>query len=350
MNSADLVISIEQLAKTYRSTFWSGRAISALRGVTLQTQRGEIFGLLGPNGAGKTTLIKILLGVLRASSGTATVFGQPAGSMAARIRVGYLPESLRVDRHHTAQTALRYYGKISRMDSHTIESRMGSLLKLVGLEGRDREPVRRFSKGMYQRLGLAQALLHDPDLLILDEPTDGLDPVGRSEVRRLLVELKQRGKTIFLNSHILQEVELVCDRVAIMSGGQVRGVGSIDELTRHAGGGGVVFDIARDGSTLPQAHQDTAAQVRDLLEPIYRRPDAAPLSLQVDAMPEQRCRVRAIGDDQSCTDAAIDALRQNGWSILGVKTSRAGLEEVFLSLVALPEMNESTVSLAGTDS
>ncbi len=227
------VIQVEGLTKKYGAWFRSKRSIHALRGANLSANRGEVFGLLGPNGAGKTTLVKILLGVIRATSGTALLFDSPAGSARARNRIGYLPESLRIDRHHTARSALHFYGSMSGMSHAAIGAKLDELLASVGLQGRDRESVRRYSKGMYQRLGLAQALLHDPDLLILDEPTDGLDPVGRNEVRRILLELKSRGKTIFLNSHILQEVEMVCDRVAIMSSGLVRACGTIDELTRN---------------------------------------------------------------------------------------------------------------------
>ncbi len=342
MIGADKVISIDDLTKTYRRELWSGNTIAALRGVSLNVMRGEVFGLLGPNGAGKTTLIKILLGVVRASSGQANLFDQPAGSIEARRRVGYLPESLRIDRHHTARSALYFYGKMSRLDSSLITARIDPLLKMVGLEGRDREPVRRFSKGMYQRLGLAQALLHDPDLLILDEPTDGLDPVGRSEVRRLLMELKQRGKTIFLNSHILQEVELVCDRVAIMSQGQVRGMGRIEELTNHASGRELIIDVAcrsESASTtlIPQSTDELAVQVRNRVEPIYRSSPVAS-SLTIVVMPEARLRIKVLCDSQSLTDATVDMLRHDGYSILGLRTNRRTLEDVFLTLVEPPEI------------
>ena len=220
------IIDVHSLEKSYGTWSLTGRqTLVALRGVSLQAHAGEVFGLLGPNGAGKTTLIKILLGVVKPSGGTASLFGESVGSTAARQRVGYLPESLRVDRHHTARSALRYYGKLSRMSSRDIARRSDELLDLVGLRGRDRESVRRFSKGMYQRLGLAQALMHNPDLLVLDEPTDGLDPVGRSEVRKVIKRLRDSGKTIFLNSHLLQEVEMICTRVAILANGEIRGSG-----------------------------------------------------------------------------------------------------------------------------
>jgi len=345
------VISVDGLKKNYFSGFWSKRPLQALRGVSLDAYRGEVFGLLGPNGAGKTTLIKILLGVVKPSGGTAKLFDLPAGSIHARCRVGYLPESLRIDRHHTARTALEYYGRMSRLSGSVIASRIDPLLKLVGLEGRDREPVRRFSKGMYQRLGLAQALLHDPDLLILDEPTDGLDPVGRSEVRRLLLELKQRGKTIFLNSHILQEVEMVCDRVAIMSYGQVRGIGSIDQLTHNSGGRELWIDIAidsrRQSSDVSATSRDTITEIRSLLTPIFT--DQALVStairttkqtVQVDDLPGGLWRAKIDCDVQAKTDAAVDRLRQEGFSIVGVKSNRRTLEDVFLSLVE-PSATES---------
>ena len=228
--AGDPIVDVRDLAKVYRSWSLSGRRrVDALGGVSLQAAAGEVFGLLGPNGAGKTTLIKILLGVVKPTRGNASLFGQPVGSATARLRVGYLPESLSIDPHHTARSALRYYGRLSRMSGGLIDRRSDELLDLVGLGQRDKESVRRFSKGMRQRLGLAQALMHDPDLLVLDEPTDGLDPVGRSEVRKVIERLRDVGKTIFLNSHILQEVELICSRVAVLSHGKIRGAGRLEE-------------------------------------------------------------------------------------------------------------------------
>jgi ABC-2 type transport system ATP-binding protein len=330
VTSNQTVIAIQNLTKTYRGGLLGNRSIAALRQVSLETYRGEVFGLLGPNGAGKTTLIKILLGVIRASGGSARVFGHPAGSIAARSHVGYLPESLRIDRHHTARTALVFYGGMSRLDRPTIAKRSPELLRLVGLEGRDRESVRRFSKGMYQRLGLAQALLHDPDLLILDEPTDGLDPVGRSEVRRLLLELKGRGKTIFLNSHILQEVELVCDRVAIMASGQIRGVGTIDDLTEQLGNRTVRLELAATWSD---------DQVRHVLSEAIgvSDPSAAdtqsPAPLQMVRIGNHTWRVNIPWRDQASIDRLVDRLRQADISILSLTTPKRTLEDVFLSLV-----------------
>ncbi len=357
MNEQSAVIYVEQLAKSYRSLLWSKRSIDALRGADLQAHRGEIFGLLGPNGAGKTTLVKILLGVIRASSGKASLFGSPAGSLRARNRVGYLPESLRIDRHHTARTALHFYGRMSRMSHAEIHQKLDALLELVGLQNRDRESVRRYSKGMYQRLGLAQALLHDPDLLILDEPTDGLDPVGRNEVRRILLELKSRGKTIFLNSHILQEVELVCDRVAIMARGKVRACGTIDELTRNqAETQQVSMVLTRELSD----QRDATTLFNDLTQSLEREcliadqpsssvpvlSDQIGERLVADSRPSlgriqwsplpalpSAISIKATCNRQAAIDAMVDRIRERGLSIVSLQTHRRSLEDVFLELV-----------------
>jgi ABC-2 type transport system ATP-binding protein len=316
------------LTKTYKAGLIGGRSIAALRQVSLSVKRGEIFGLLGPNGAGKTTLIKILLGVIRGNGGSARVLGFPAGSIAARRRVGYLPESLRIDRHHTARSALRFYGGMSGLGGATIATRSDELLRLVGLENRDSESVRRFSKGMYQRLGLAQALLHDPDLLILDEPTDGLDPVGRSEVRRLLVEMRARGKTIFLNSHILQEVELVCDRVAVMAAGQVRGIGTIDELTERLGNREVKWHLAG---------VDDDARITSLLATHAGLSGESIARITIDRLPGGTLRASVPWVDQAGIDRSIDQIRAAGISIVSLTTPRRSLEDVFLSLVGSTE-------------
>ncbi len=305
------VVDVVDLHKTYRAGGLRSRSVEALRGVSLSAGRGEVFGLLGPNGAGKTTLIKVLLGVVKSRSGTASLFGLPAGSAAARRRVGYVPESLRIDRHHTARTAMRYYGRLSGLDSTTIRRRGDALLHRVGLAGRDRESVRRFSKGMLQRLGLAQALLHDPDLLILDEPTDGLDPVGRAEVRGLLAGLREEGKTIFLNSHILHEVEVICSHLAIMAAGRVLATGPIDSLG-GGGGGELIIEVAS---------QTGAAD---------RQP---PGVWTTEPMGGDRWQIRGCDVNQPEVDHAVDWLRAGGHSILQIRRTRQTLEQTFLSLI-----------------
>ena len=330
------IVDVRGLAKTYRGwSFGRRRAVEALREVTLESYGGEVFGLLGPNGAGKTTLIKTLLGVIRPSRGDASLFGLPVGSATARRRVGYLPESLRIDPHHTARTALRFYGRLSGMDAAAIRRRSDELLELVGLRDRDRESVRRFSKGMNQRLGLAQALMHQPDLLILDEPTDGLDPVGRSSVRRLIERLRDDGKTIFLNSHILQEVELVCGRVAIMSRGRIRAVGTIEELARGREGDRVCIDVTppdRDGHTLATA-DDPCDSLRNELCRLDGIVDGTPGVTVSPLAGTDRIRVTLPCRDQRAVDHAVDLLRRQRFSITSLATHRRSLEETFLELV-----------------
>ncbi|NNE01285.1 MAG: ABC transporter ATP-binding protein [Pirellulaceae bacterium] len=324
----ETIVDVRDLRKLYRSWSWGRRRnVDALRGVTLQAQAGEVFGLLGPNGAGKTTLIKILLGVVKPTKGAASLFELPVGSSLARQRVGYLPESLRVDRHHTARSALRYYGRMSRMDATEITRRSDELLDLVGLRGRDKESVRRFSKGMYQRLGLAQALMHDPDLLVLDEPTDGLDPVGRNEVRQVIERLSDAGKTIFLNSHILQEVELVCTRVAIMAAGEIRAIGKVDELTQSNPSSPVVIRVHAN---------DNQGVDLDKLRHVVTTSDSGATPDGIRVLPmggDDRWQIEVTLRDQAAIDAVVDQLRSAHLSISHLETPRPSLEDTFIRLV-----------------
>jgi ABC-2 type transport system ATP-binding protein len=202
----------------------------ALHDLALQVQPGEVFGFLGPNGAGKTTAMKILLGLVRPTGGEALVFGRPPGDPEARRRVGYLPEHFRFQEWATGVELLGFHGRLSGLGPAELAERIPELLERVGLAGRGDERVRRYSKGMTQRLGLALALVHRPDLVLLDEPTSALDPVGRREVRELVRELAAAGVTVFLNSHLLTEVEAVCDRVAIVNQGRVVASGPLDDL------------------------------------------------------------------------------------------------------------------------
>ncbi|MFN6399214.1 MAG: ABC transporter ATP-binding protein [Planctomycetota bacterium] len=318
-----LAIDVQQLSKTYREGLFVPRIHPALKNVSLEVKAGEVFGLLGPNGAGKTTLIKVLLGILHPTNGIAQVLRQPAGSKAARRKIGYLPENLVFPRHHTGRSALYFYGRLSEMTDAQIAAREEELFDLVSLQGRQNEAVRRYSKGMRQRLGLAQAMLHDPDLLILDEPTDGLDPMGRSQIRDVLDKLKQRGKTVFLNSHILQEVELICDRVAIMALGQLRGIGTIDELIRsHAD------DQSSSVKLEVLATPDQINQVPGL-----------PQGVLVDAIDfgglghQGLSRIALESIDQSGVDLLVDKLRQANISILRIERARPSLEQVFMNIV-----------------
>jgi ABC-2 type transport system ATP-binding protein len=222
------VIVTENLVKNYGK-------IQALKGVTLTVERGEIFGLLGQNGAGKTTLIKVLLGVIKKTDGRASLLDHPAGAASARRRVGYLPEDHHFPEYHTGASLLDFYGALLGVPRRVRRRRIPEVLELVGLKGRMHSKIRTYSKGMKQRVGIAQALLHEPDVLFFDEPTDGIDPVGRREIRDLMQALKGEGKTIFLNSHLLGEVEQICDRVAILARGKLVREGDVASLTRQQG-------------------------------------------------------------------------------------------------------------------
>ncbi|HJT36271.1 MAG TPA: ABC transporter ATP-binding protein [Pirellulales bacterium] len=317
MNS-EPVIDVQDLRKTYKSGLFVRRRVEALRGVSLSVGRGEIFGLLGPNGAGKTTLIKVLLGIVRRSAGGASLMGRPAGERAGRQRVGYLPEGHRISPHHTGNTALEYYGSLSGLAVGEIKRRRPALLELVGLADWGQARVTQYSKGMLQRLGLAQALLHDPDLLMLDEPTDGVDPVGRSEMRTLLKRLKGEGKTIFINSHLLQEIELVCDRVAILVQGRVERIGRVQELTVQSAID-VTWVLSGDES-----------DIRTVLALDPATPLLVPAPNQV--------QVSTAMDDQAGIDRAVDALRGRGVSIVALSRARRTLEEAFLETVRRNEV------------
>lgn len=323
-----LAIDVEELSKTYVEGVFLRKKHPALRNINLKVRAGEVFGLLGPNGAGKTTLIKVLLGILHPNRGRASVLHLPAGSKAARRKIGYLPENLVFPRHHTGRSALYFYGRLSEMTDSEIAKREDELFELVDLKGRQNEAVRRYSKGMRQRLGLAQAMLHDPDLLILDEPTDGLDPMGRSQIRDVLDQLKRRGKTVFLNSHILQEVELICDRVAIMAKGQLRGIGTIDELIlQHAD--------PRRGYLRIEVFANESL-VRPFLSDCgdfqcSRITASADASLDPES---EITRVDIRSVDQSGVDQLIDRLRRERISILRMERSRPSLEQVFMNIVS----------------
>ena len=229
MNNSNAV-DILNFNKVYTSSFGK-KKVNALTDFDLTVPRGSIFGLLGPNGAGKTTLIKLLLGITFPDSGEAKMLGENYRNVNVKKRIGYLPENHKYPNYMKGGEVLRFYGKLSGMDGQVLENRIDSLLDLMNLSKWKKIKVKTYSKGMMQRLGLAQAMLNDPDLIFLDEPTDGVDPIGRKEIRDVLIELKNKGKTIFLNSHILSEVELITDNVGILNKGRLLKQGTVKELT-----------------------------------------------------------------------------------------------------------------------
>ena len=223
------VVEIKKLRVEYKVRGGKGTKL-AVNDLSLSVRAGEVFGFLGPNGAGKTTTMNVLLGFVSPSGGAAYLFGVDVREPIARQRIGYLPEMTYYYKFLTAEELLRFYARIFKIPSSEAETRILNLLKLVELEDARKRPIKSYSKGMQQRVGLAQALINNPDLLILDEPTSGLDPIGRMKVREIIQRLKNEGKTIFFSSHELGEVETVCDRVAIISNGQLQVEGSVSEL------------------------------------------------------------------------------------------------------------------------
>jgi ABC-2 type transport system ATP-binding protein len=230
MTETAAAIRVDHLSKRFSGGLRRRGEVQALADVSLDVAQGEIFGLLGPNGAGKTTLVKILLGALHPSTGSASINGHDCGDRRARQRAGFLPENHRFPSYLTGQQFLNIYGGLAGMSRAAVRARSDELLELVEMTRWRKTKIRKYSKGMMQRLGVAQALLNDPDLVFLDEPTDGVDPVGRREIRDILKGLKRQGKTIFLNSHLLAEVEAICDRVAILDKGKLIKAGPVGAL------------------------------------------------------------------------------------------------------------------------
>jgi len=224
-----LAVKTVGLTKRYPLT-WKRKVLVALDHLDLEVKAGEVFGLLGPNGSGKSTTMKLLLGLIRPSSGEVRVFGLPPGSLEARKRVGFLPENPYFYSFLNGDETLRFYGKLTGVTGTRLGRRIDELIELVGLQNGRERPLRSYSKGMLQRIGLAQAMMHDPDLLFLDEPTAGVDPLGSTQIRDLILKLKQMGKTVIFSSHLLEQVEEVSDRVAIFSLGKKVLEGSLDAL------------------------------------------------------------------------------------------------------------------------
>ena len=319
------------LCKTYSEGLVFRKKFEALKEVSFSVERGEIFGLLGPNGAGKTTFIKILLGVISKSGGNATMLGQPAGSRAGRKLVGYLPEHLRIPPHLNAYSALECYGNLSNVSNAVVREKREHLLELVGLASRAKDRCKKYSKGMLQRLGLAQALLHDPKLLILDEPTDGLDPQARAEMRQIINRLKTEGVTIFLNSHLLQEVEMICERVAILDRGVLRYSGSVSEI------GSFVNESAGVSSS------GTLLEVEVVGDPEAVNAGFDGTRFEITSREgADTFTVKLTVADQDAIDVLVDGLRSRGVSIRSMLRQQVSLEDAFLQIIT-NQSSEQTV-------
>jgi ABC-2 type transport system ATP-binding protein len=228
---SEVIVETRNLSKVYRD-FWGRQKVRALKALDLEIRRGEIFGLLGPNGSGKTTTIKLLLGLLFPTSGQALVFGRDATDVSKNERLGYLPEESYLYRFLNAEETLDFYGRLFDMPAKVRRKRAAELITLVGLNKHKRRQLKEYSKGMARRIGLAQALINDPEFILLDEPTSGLDPIGTREIKDLILRLKREGKTVLMSSHLLADVQDVCDRIAILHEGELKELGRVDSLLK----------------------------------------------------------------------------------------------------------------------
>ena len=300
-------VLVEKLNKTYTRAWPWDKPVTALSDVSLSVAQGEIFGFVGHNGAGKTTMMKILLGLLRPTNGHAEVLGSPVGCVNVRARIGYLPESPYFYDYLTAEEFLCFYGKLAGLERETIAKRVPALLERVCLTDARHRQLRKFSKGMLQRIGLAQALIHDPELVILDEPMSGLDPIGRKEVRDLILALRDQGTTVFFSTHIISDVEMICDRVGILAKGRVLSVGRIEDLVKDHGTESL--EVVCDGVV-----GDSLPEIKRLATRIIQRRD--------------RCMIMLPGRNH--LEQILAVLRTAGGKLVSVIPHKESLEDIFL--------------------
>jgi len=301
-------IETANLTKVYSSSFGK-KKVEALTNLNLNVAGGTIFGLLGPNGAGKTTLIKLLLSIIFPTSGTAKILNENISNYHVKKRIGYLPENHKYPAYLTGNEVLQFFGKLSDLDGDYLTKRIDELLALVKLSQWKKTKVKNYSKGMMQRLGLAQALLNDPELIFLDEPTDGVDPIGRKEIRDILLELKSKGKTIFLNSHLLSEVELITDRVGILNKGKLLKEGTVSELTEKK----EEYKISVEGDGIDKLSPDILN------------------GINLTKMQNGFYSLRVV--DTKELNKILDLLRNNGVVIKEFSQQKNTLEEMFISLI-----------------
>ena len=301
-------VEITNISKTYTSSFRKNK-VDALVDLNISVPAGSVFGLLGPNGAGKTTLIKILLSICFPTSGTAKVLNEDTDNYKLKYRIGYLPENHKFPSYLSGGDVLRYFGRLSGLEGSNLDKKIDELLELVKMAQWKKLKVKGYSKGMMQRLGIAQALINDPELIFLDEPTDGVDPIGRKEIRDILSELKLQNKTVFLNSHLLSEVEMVSDRVAILNKGKLIREGTVKELTEKKHEYSLELENNLDGEVyLNLASHFNFAQIKD-------------------------GHYTALVTDTVELNKLIDALRAQEASIKEIIQKKSTLEEMFINLI-----------------
>lgn len=312
-------IETENLTKDYPTGFLETKKMRSLDGLTMQVETGEVFGFLGPNGAGKSTTIKLLMSIIFPTSGTARILGRPIDDISMHRDIGYLPEQPYFYDYLTAAELLDYFARIHGMRAAVRRERVEMMLKVVGLDTAKKIQLRKYSKGMLQRVGLAQALLHDPKLVILDEPMSGLDPMGRREVRDIILALKQQGKTVLFSTHILSDAEALCDRVAVIVGGKLQGVGAPDAIVGlKSQGVEILFEHGGGGKTSKILERATATGSRYRIQ---------------------------VGEESLY--ATLDELRQIGARIVAVTQLKPTLEEYFMHLVAANRAQTAAVEVSG---
>ncbi len=305
------VIEIEGLTKDYETGFWTKKKTRALDGLDLTVSAGQIFGFLGGNGAGKTTTIKILMSLIFPTSGSARILGRDISDTAVHSRIGYCPENPYFYDYLTAVELMAYFGRLLGLDKATSDSRSADLLRRVGLDERDwNKQLRKFSKGMLQRVGLAQSLLGEPELVFMDEPMSGLDPVGRREIRELISGLRDEGVTVFMSTHILSDIEALCDNVAILRRGRLAAAGRLDELLTREGES-QIFEVSVKGVD--------AERLRGALAEVTGVSLSVKPSGAVIEVP-----------DENDVERVLSISRSNGGSLVSVQPVRQSLEELFI--------------------
>jgi ABC-2 type transport system ATP-binding protein len=314
-------IEILGLEKTYSIGFWRKRPKHALRPLNLKVEEGEIFGFLGPNGAGKTTTLKLLMGLIFPTAGSARILGMELDDPRMKAQIGFLPEQPYFYDYLTARELLEYYGQLSGVKAKLRSSRVNEVLRRVGLPDVGGVQLRKFSKGMLQRVGLAQSLVNDPEIVFLDEPMSGLDPMGRREVRDLMEQLKVEGKTVFFSTHILSDAEALCDRVAIIHQGELRGVGAVADLTSSVHG---KVEVVWQGTMVPASLRALGAECH-----------------------VTRDTVRAMLSEAN-QDAAIEALRRERLRLVSVTPVRTSLEDYYLQKLQPPNATVRVGAKVGT--